>query len=193
MSSTEHALLLCQTDQDLLLEVAHNSLVSGLDNRTAFTPHTEDYPEELRRVASSFVTLKQQGQLRGCIGALQGEIPLVEDVALHAYAAGFRDPRFAPITQEELEGLLIEISVLTPQTPLHFRDEAEFMAAIETGVDGVTIEDEGHTATFLPSVWEQLPDKVQFVSHLKQKAGMHAHHWSTSFKAWHYQTQQFAE
>lgn len=141
----------------------------------------------LGRPGAAFVTLTRGGQLRGCIGSVTAWRPLAEDVADNAVKAAFKDPRFPPLRPEELEGLELSISVLTPPVPMIFADEAGMLAQLRPRIDGLIIEDGGRRALFLPSVWEQLPDRRQFLAHLKAKAGMRADHWSPGFKASRFQ------
>ena len=124
--------------------------------------------------------------MRGCIGSPESWRPLGTDVVANANRAAFHDPRFDPLTKEETAALDIHISVLSPAEVFEFEDEADFMARLNAGIDGLVIEDKGCRALFLPSVWEQLPDPVQFVAHLKDKAGLAPNHWSDTFKAWRF-------
>ena len=117
------------------------------------------------------------GPLRGCIGTLQAHRPLREDVEANAVAAATRDPRFPPLSRAELEDAIVEVSVLSAPTALPVADEAELLARLRPGVDGVILSDAGHRATFLPQVWEQLPDPADFLAHLRRKAGLPAGHW----------------
>ncbi|HBT41735.1 MAG TPA: AmmeMemoRadiSam system protein A, partial [Rhodospirillaceae bacterium] len=109
--------------------------------------------------------------------------PLLTDVAVNAYAAAFRDPRFPNLEASELPEVTLSISVLSPQAPMTIRDEADLLAQLRPGIDGLVIADGGKRALFLPSVWEQLPDKRAFLMHLKRKAGMAGNHWSSTFTA----------
>lgn len=127
---------------------------------------------------ASFVTLTEDGRLRGCIGSLEARRPLRADVAGNAVAAATRDPRFLPVAPEEVARLRIEVSVLTPQRPLEAVSREEALARLRPGVDGVVLEDGYHRATFLPQVWEQLPDPDAFLGHLARKAGLSPSHWS---------------
>jgi AmmeMemoRadiSam system protein A len=112
--------------------------------------------------------------------------PLVVDVAENAFAAAFEDPRFPPLSENELEDLDIHISVLSPPEAMTIKDEANLIAQLRPGVDGLIIEDGARRATFLPAVWEDLPDRMDFLSHLKRKAGMRPDHWSRTFRAFRY-------
>jgi len=126
----------------------------------------------LKEWRASFVTLKQGTELRGCVGSLEGQQPLAEDVAANARAAAFQDPRFKPLAPEEFARTEIEVSLLSTPKRLLFEDHGDLIARLRPGTDGVILECDGKRATFLPQVWEGLPDPEQFVSHLKQKAGI---------------------
>lgn len=166
----------------ILLDLAWNSLRHGLAKGAPAAPPA-DRPGILARPGAVFVTLKKKGQLRGCIGSVQAWRPLAEDVVDNAFKAAFHDPRFPPLKPEEAEGLDLSLSVLTPPIPMAFKDEADLLGRLRPRIDGLIIEDGGRRALFLPSVWEQLPDRRQFMAHLKAKAGMATDHWSPSFRA----------
>jgi AmmeMemoRadiSam system protein A len=180
-----------EVDQRILLKVALQSLQEGLRAQRALTVDVQDYSAALREPLACFVTLNKQGSLRGCIGHLQAMQPLVRDVADNAYAAGFLDPRFAPISAAELAQLDIHISVLSSPEPLDFSSEADVLAKIRPGVDGLILRDGQYQGTFLPSVWEQLPDPRQFWLHLKRKAGLPVDHWSDRLKLFRYTSVAF--
>ena len=135
----------------------------------------------LEEPGASFVTLTSGrlpgGPLRGCIGTLEAHRPLREDVEANAVAAATRDPRFPPLSRAELEDAIVEVSVLSAPTALPVADEAELLARLRPGVDGVILSDAGHRATFLPQVWEQLPDPADFLARLRRKAGLPADYW----------------
>jgi len=126
----------------------------------------------LKEWRASFVTLKQGTELRGCVGSLEGQQPLAEDVAANARAAAFQDTRFKPLAPEEFARTEIEVSLLSTPKRLLFEDHGDLIARLRPGTDGVILECDGKRATFLPQVWEGLRDPEQFVSHLKQKAGI---------------------
>ena len=130
-------------------------------------------PEEgdwLREPGASFVTLTQEGTLRGCIGTLRAHRPLVDDVKANAVAAAFRDPRFSPLTAQELAGTAVELSLLSALEPITFEDEPHALSQLRPGVDGLVLQYGHHQSTYLPQVWEDLPDPHEFVAHLKYKA-----------------------
>ncbi|MEA3522432.1 MAG: AmmeMemoRadiSam system protein A [Campylobacterota bacterium] len=131
----------------------------------------EKYPK-LQEKRAVFVTLNLKGQLRGCIGSLIPHRRLIDDVISNAKSAAFRDPRFPPLTQEEFKNIEMEISLLSVPYELEYEDIADLKAKIRVGVDGVILQHHNNQATFLPSVWEQLPDFESFFTHLCYKAGL---------------------
>ncbi len=182
------------TDQRrVVLTTARDSIAHGLSHGKPLAVSIVDYPEALRAIRASFVTLQIEGRLRGCIGALEASAPLIEDVALHAYGAAFQDPRFPQLGQGELSQLDIHLSILTPNTPIEFNDETDLLGKLRPNEDGLIISQGGRRATFLPSVWESLPDPAQFLAHLKLKAGIRDHVSDGSLKAWRYATESFGE
>jgi AmmeMemoRadiSam system protein A len=142
----------------------------------------------------TFVTLKQRGQLRGCIGNLSSSDPLAEGVRRNAVNAAFHDPRFAPLTEGELDQVVIEVSVLTEPRPLEFSDPQDLLRKLRPNVDGVILRQGYASATFLPQVWEQLPKKEDFLGHLCLKAGLPRDAWKRSpLEVSTYQVQHFEE
>ncbi len=178
--------MLSDADRDILRKVARQSVFSGFNKGRPLEVKMEDYPETLQQKKATFVTLNINHNLRGCIGTLEAYRPLVEDVAHNAYAAAFSDPRFPPLDPAEFEKLEYHISVLSDTSPMQFDSEADLLNQIRPGIDGLVLEDKGYRGTFLPSVWEQLPDKEEFLAHLKQKAGLPASYWSDTLKVSRY-------
>jgi AmmeMemoRadiSam system protein A len=131
----------------------------------------------LREEGSSFVTLTVHGQLRGCIGSLEPYQSLAEDVREHAAAAALQDPRFPPVEPDELKGIEIEVSRLTRPVPLEYQDAEDLLARLCPHVDGVILRDGFQRATFLPQVWEKIPDRVQFLENLCYKMGAKPDLW----------------
>jgi AmmeMemoRadiSam system protein A len=172
-----------------LLEVARRSIAHGLVHHEAWLPKPDAEPSDLRHPRATFVTLHLRGRLRGCIGTLDAHQSLVEDVAANAYAAAFEDPRFPAVTMEEVDALELHISVLTPPVPFPCRDEADLLAQLKPGRDGLILRDGTHRATFLPAVWDDLPDPQQFLTHLKRKAGLPADYWSGTIRFWRYEAE----
>jgi AmmeMemoRadiSam system protein A len=168
-----------------LIDLVRRSIVFGLD--TGQVPHVlanAELPPLLAAPGAAFVTLRRRGGgLRGCIGSAVATRPLIVDVAQHAFNAAFRDPRFPRLDWLELAGLSLSISVLTPPEPMRFSSEADLLAQLRPGVDGLIIEDQGRRSLFLPSVWEEIPKPRQFLGVLKLKAGLPAEHFSPEFRA----------
>ena len=174
-----------------LLEIAHASIRHGLDHGRPLPVRVADFPEPLQSRRASFVTLERNGSLRGCIGHLEAEAALVQDVAENAFAAAFRDPRFPPLAATELPGLLLHVSVLTPAVELEFDSEPGLIAQLRPGIDGLILQEGGARGTFLPSVWESLPEPQQFLAQLKRKAGLPIDHWSERIRVFRYETEAF--
>jgi hypothetical protein len=169
-----------------LLDVARDSIQAGLASGRPLAPDPAAYPEPLRALRTSFVTLHRHAALRGCIGGLEPLRPLVADVAEHAFAAAFRDPRFPPLAEGELEGLEVQVSILSPLEPLAFASEPALLAQLRPGTDGLVIEVAGRRATFLPAVWSGLPEPREFLRELKRKAGLDPDFWSPALRARRY-------
>lgn len=182
-----------ELQQRQLLAVALASIRHGLTQGQPLSPQPEDYPPALSIQAATFVTLHHNQALRGCIGHLQPLTSLVEDIANNAYAAAFEDPRFGPLQARELQGLNIHIAVLGPIETLQASSEQALIKQLRPGIDGLILEEGAHRATFLPSVWEQLPEPGDFIRALKRKAGMAQNHWSEAMRASRYQTQSFGD
>lgn len=147
----------------------------------------------LQQPGASFVTLKVDGELRGCIGSLHAQRPLVEDVRVQARAAAFEDPRFPPLGRHEYARLRVEVSVLSPAEPLPARSEQQALLQLRPGIDGLILEAAGRRATFLPQVWEQLPTPAQFLRALKRKAGLPADAWSDDIRLLRYTVEKHVE
>ncbi len=172
-----------------LLTIARNAIGKrlGQDVRSAL-PHPE-----LSQPGATFVTLTQNGQLRGCIGSLEAYRALAADVTENAIAAAFRDPRFAPLGTDELPRTRIEVSLLESAKPMEFNDEAEAIARLRPGIDGLILSHAGRRATFLPQVWESLPDPHKFLEQLKLKAGLPADFWDETIILARYGVQKWKE
>ncbi|MDX5332463.1 MAG: AmmeMemoRadiSam system protein A [Gammaproteobacteria bacterium] len=169
-----------------LLVIARQSIEQGLHGGEPLRLAQDDLPPRLRETGGTFVTLRRHGELRGCIGTLEPHQPLAQDVAEHAFAAAFRDPRFPPLRADELDDLTIDIAILGPAEELVFQDEADLVRQLRPGADGLILQEGARRGTFLPSVWEQLPDPAEFLRQLKRKAGLPADHWSDTLRVWRY-------
>jgi AmmeMemoRadiSam system protein A len=183
------------SERQQLLQLARQSIAHGLAQHAPLCPQHAEYSDHLLQHRACFVTLSllPDEQLRGCIGSLEAYRPLVDDVAANAYAAAFQDPRFMPLKHEELERLHIHISVLSPREAVSFTSEQDLLQQIRPGIDGLVITDMHHRGTFLPSVWESVPDPQEFMMHLKMKAGLPANYWSDTIRVERYTTESFAE
>lgn len=157
-------------EKKFLLELARKSIE---DSRQK---NIKPISEKLKEKSGVFVTLTEDGELRGCIGHIVPIMSMYEAVIDNAYSAAFRDPRFPPVTEHEFKKLHIEISILTPPRKLEYSDAKDLLKKL-THDDGVIISKSFYQATFLPQVWEELPDKEEFLSHLCAKAGLSPDEW----------------
>jgi len=176
--------------RETLRSLARSSIEQGLESGEAPPIRLHDYPGALQQRRASFVTLKLDGRLRGCIGALEATRPLVEDVAMHAFAAAFRDPRFPAVTRQELDALELHIAIIAAPEPLAAGSEAELLEQLRPRVDGLILEEGERRATFLPSVWDSLPDPADFLAGLRDKAGLAPDYWSESLRVQRYTTEE---
>ncbi|KPK71937.1 MAG: hypothetical protein AMJ84_05270 [Acidithiobacillales bacterium SM23_46] len=183
MPSTDSVLTAAHRQE--LLGLAARSIQAGLTG-DRLKVRAGDFPQPLRMTRATFVTLTIDAQLRGCIGTLEARRALVEDVASNAYSAAFEDPRFAPLERGEFERLDIHLSLLSAPEPIQFGSEKDLLAQIRPSLDGLVLEEGARRGTFLPSVWEQLPDPVEFLRHLKRKAGLPADYWSATLRVSRY-------
>jgi AmmeMemoRadiSam system protein A len=170
----------------LLLDVARQSIESGLQTGQPLAVDPDAYPPELGELRATFVTLHLKGELRGCVGGLVASRPLVAAVAHSAFGAAFRDNRFPPLEASELDPLEIHISILSPLEPLSAPDEKALLEVIRPGVDGIVVRDGARQGTFLPAVWESLPEPADFWRELKRKAGLPLDAWSSRWEIFHY-------
>lgn len=178
-------------DGALLLAIARDALARALG---APRPLPDDGAAPwLDAPGASFVTLTQRGRLRGCIGTLEAHRPLRLDVASNAVAAGLRDTRFAPLAARELSGTAIEVSLLSTPEALAFASETEALAQLEPGRHGVLLEFGARRSTFLPQVWQQLPDAADFMAQLKRKAGLAPDFWARGLQLSRYTVVKWKE
>ena len=173
----------------ILLAIARAEISTALGRPL---PLATDAPW-LHEHAATFVTLTQTGKLRGCIGSLEAHRPLVQDVKANALAAAFHDPRFTPLTLLELDLTRVEVSLLSATQALNFKDEHDALAQLRPHIDGIVFEYQHHRSTFLPQVWEQLPDPQTFMAQLKGKAGLAADFWANDVKLARYTVQKWSE
>jgi AmmeMemoRadiSam system protein A len=184
---------LTPADERALLDAALDAIERVLVTGSAAEPDLRGVADVLAEPGATFVTLTRLGALLGCIGTLRAHRPLVVDVAGHAVAAAFADPRLPAITPDDYRAMDLKVSVLGPLEPLAVRDPAELGAAITPGRDGLLVEARRGRATFLPSVWEQLPDLDGFLAALWRKAGWRPGAWPADLRAWRYRTREFGD
>jgi len=177
----------------ILLRIARTAVAEALSQPHEALEEATKNERWLQQQAACFVTLTRHGRLRGCIGTLEAKRPLLEDVSSNARAAAFKDPRFAPLTADELQDTDIEVSLLSPMQAVVFKDEQDALAQLQPGVDGLVFEYGQHRSTFLPQVWEQLPEPKDFVAQLKQKAGLPAGFWADGVKLFRYSVDKWKE
>lgn len=177
-----------------LLKVARETIEQELFGSKEAKDPDPDLPSVLQERRGTFVTLTIGGNLRGCIGHIIPQESLVEGTRINAINAAFRDPRFHPITKDEWKSVKIEISILTDPESLHYSDADDLLKQLRPGVDGLIIKKDFHQSTFLPQVWEQLPEKEEFLAHLCLKAGLQGDAWRKGgLEISTYQVQAFEE
>ncbi|MGO8740473.1 AmmeMemoRadiSam system protein A [Rhodoblastus sp.] len=173
----------------ILLALARASIALALGGRA----EADVSAPWLREPGATFVTLKKQGALRGCVGSLEAHRPLLEDVAANARAAALRDPRFSPLAAHELNLTRVEVSLLSPLQPFPARSEDEALAQVRLHVDGLVLDWRGRRATFLPQVWDDLPNPRDFLAHLKLKAGLAPDFWADDLRLFRYHVVKWSE
>ena len=177
-----------------LLGLARNAIARELAAPVRPLPAEDrDDDQVLDAPGATFVTLTLDGELRGCIGSLEAWRPLRLDVAENGLAAAFRDPRFPPLSRQEFDAVRVEVSLLEPAQAMAFRDEEDALAQLEPGVDGLILTCGPRRSTFLPQVWESLPEPRQFLSQLKRKAGFAGDFWSPQVELARYRVEKWKE
>ena len=176
-----------------LLQIARQSISNGL--RRGSPVNVEQHADAgiLGRPLGVFVTLTRDNSLRGCIGSMETQEPLAKSVAESAFGAAFRDPRFPQLQVHELQETHIGISILSPMEPLAVTSRGELLSGLRPHTDGLLLQDREHRSTFLPQVWQQLPDPETFLDQLLLKAGLPAEHWSSTLEFFRYHTVSFGE
>jgi len=186
--------LLSPDERLFLLKLARQALEAGVRGEPAPKLDLQSLPPSLSQPGASFVTLTRGGDLRGCVGALEPYLPLAEDVQEHAIAAALQDYRFPPVQPAELADINIEVSRLTLPQDLDYSSPEDLLARLRPGVDGVTLIDGRRRATFLPQVWEKLPDGQTFLAHLCSKMGGPTDLWrKKKLRVQIYQVEEFHE
>jgi AmmeMemoRadiSam system protein A len=173
----------------ILLKLARGAIADALGEPEAEVEHAD----WLREPGATFVTLTRHSELRGCIGSLVAERPLREDVTGNARAAAFRDPRFAPLTRTDYREIAVEVSLLSAMTPIEFESEEHLLTQLRPGVDGLVLEHGWQRGTFLPQVWDQLPEPRAFLGHLNHTAGLAADFWAGDIRISRYTVTKWCE
>jgi AmmeMemoRadiSam system protein A len=186
--------LLSPDERVYLLKLARQALEAGVHDQPAQKLDLQALPPNLSQPGASFVTLTRGGELRGCVGALEPYLPLAEDVQEHAIAAALQDYRFPPVQPAELADIKIEVSRLTLPQDLEYASPEDLLGKLRPGVDGVTLIDGRRRATFLPQVWDKLPDGKAFLAHLCSKMGAPEDLWRKKrLRVQVYQVEEFHE
>ncbi len=181
-------------EKQILLKLARQAIEAAVNGEAPPPPAPASLTPSLLADGASFVTLTKRGALRGCIGALEPYQPLAADVCEHAAAAAREDYRFPPVEADELSEIEIEVSRLTLPAPLEYRDADDLLAKLRPGVDGVILRDGWRRATFLPQVWEKIPDKAEFLANLCYKMGAAPDAWRKKhLEVLTYQVEEFRE
>jgi uncharacterized protein len=184
---------LSQQDKRSLIALARESIEAGLPARAGVPVPQRDFAPTLHVQRSAFVTLHVAGALQGCIGSIEPRNPLFVEVWRNAAAAAFSDPGFPALTSAQWPDTRVHLSVLEPLQAIPAAHEQTLLDGLRPGIDGLVLQLDEARATFLPSVWEQLPTPHDFLAHLKAKAGWPATFWSPRMQAWRYGTESFGE
>ncbi len=180
-------------EQQQLLQLARAAVTHHLQQGTDLHVASDDFAPHLQEFRACFVSLTDKTRLRGCIGGLQATQPLVQAVALNACNAAFRDCRFAPVKAQEFARLTIHIAVLNPMEPMACTSREDLLCQLRPGVDGLFIEEGCKRGTFLPAVWESLPNRQEFLQQLLLKAALPPDYWSDGLQIHRYTCSSFAE
>lgn len=175
-------------DEQDLLRIAYETIEFGLKHGEQLRINAQQYSSTLQKLNASFTTLKVDGKLRGCTGTTDANLPLVSAVSRSAYTSAFCDLRFQPILVSELAQIKISISILSQIETLSFTSEKNLIEKIRPGIDGLILSYNDHKGTLLPVVWKSIPNKHQFFSVLKEKAGLPQEFWSSDFQVSRYTT-----
>ncbi|MEE4383618.1 MAG: AmmeMemoRadiSam system protein A [Pseudomonadales bacterium] len=190
----ENGAVLSPTLRGRLLQTARASIEHGLTTGRPLEPLRQQWPAEAWVARATFVTLETpDGALRGCRGVLEPVRPLPRDVAVNAFDTAFDDPRFPPVRTGELAGLRLSLSVLSPRESIAAADPDTLAQLLTPGIDGLLLEAGPYRATFLPKVWEQLPEPADFLAQLWRKAGLAPGSWPAGIRFWRYGAEAFGE
>ncbi|MDV6343567.1 AmmeMemoRadiSam system protein A [Nitrosomonas sp. Is37] len=174
-----------------LLSIGRSAIACALN--IPYRSKSDEHAPWLQELSACFVTLMQDGRLRGCIGSLEAQRSLLMDVKSNAVSAALHDPRFVPLRAAEFDDIHIEISLLSPRLAMAVQDEADALAQLRPGIDGIVFEYGCYRSTFLPQVWEELSQPLQFLALLKRKAGLPADFWAEGVKLSRYTVTKWRE
>lgn len=181
-------------EKQTLLHLAREAMEYAVKGKASPPLDMQSLTPALCKNGASFVTLTIHGELRGCIGALEAHQPLAEDVREHAVAAALEDPRFRPVVESELSRIRLEVSRLTAPYLLEYSSSEDLLKKLRPHVDGVILKDDFRRATFLPQVWEKIPDPVDFLDQLCMKMGASKKSWrDAKLRVYLYQVEEFHE
>lgn len=166
-----------EEEKRLLLNLSRKSLEEFFETGKKYKAESKNMPEKFKEKAATFITLTINGELRGCIGMLEASRALYEDIIENTYSAAFNDGRFEPLSPDELKEIKIEISILTNPQPLIYSDANDLLEKLEKDKPGLILKMAVYQATFLPQVWDELSDPVEFLEQLSLKAGLSADDW----------------
>lgn len=185
---------LTATDREIIVQLVDHTLLDSIDfgvnDQHWRTLDLQWVPRRLQWNGASFVTLERDGRLLGCIGTLEAYQPLAADIVEHTLAAAYRDPRFTPVTPQDIHALDFEVSVLTPLTRLDVNNLTELKALLRPGVDGLFVRSGYHRGTLLPSVWDDLPQTDQFIAATWRKAGLRPGDWPDDLEVFCYEVEK---
>lgn len=184
----EHLQNFARHNKEALLSIVRNALNLAVEKHQVYKPRRDEFGDVLFNRGASFVTLEKNGNLRGCIGSLLPENAIAIDLANNAFAAAMNDPRFKPVTQDELKDIDFSISLLTNFEKIEFNSAEDLLSKIRPNIDGLLIKDGKRQGLFLPAVWEKIPDSQEFLTELKIKAGLSPSHWSESIEVFRFRT-----
>jgi len=168
-----------ENEQKWLINLAKNTINAKLNNEKVIIPNEKDVLAPFVEKNGTFVTLKKNGDLRGCIGYIFPQNKIYIDIIDNSINAAFKDPRFNPLQKKELNEIDLEISILTQPKELYYENTEDLLNKLDSSM-GIILKKNFRSATFLPQVWEQLPDKIDFLSHLAHKAGLSVNDWKTA-------------
>lgn len=185
-----------QTHYCTLISIAENAVKQCVLGNSQYQPLVSEYDPLLTQARASFVTLYLEGdpgqQLRGCIGSLEAHKPLVNDIAANATAAASRDQRFLPVDVSEINRLQYHIAILSEPESMAVTSEMDLLTQLRPEIDGLILSYQNRRGTFLPSVWQSLPEPLEFLKQLKHKVGLPAGFWSDELSVYRYTTESFS-